>query len=231
LRPPGDLIVPQQFNNVSLLKIRPYGAIWVAAFWVSDMYAPSRKAIALRAARVLRLRIVRRFLKKDDGSAAIEFGFVAAPFLALVFAIMETGLVFFAGQTLETAASDSARLIMTGQAQSFDQGKFKEEVCKRVAALFNCATELQVDVRTYPSFSSIDTTTKPTINPDGTIKGSFGYNPGGPGDIVVVKLMYAYPVYVPPILGLNLADTANRRLLISTSAFRNEPYQGSLPSS
>ena len=61
---------------------------------------------------------MRRFARGDDGAAAVEFGMVAAPFLALMFAIMETALVFFAGQTLETAVADSARLIMTGQAQS-----------------------------------------------------------------------------------------------------------------
>jgi Flp pilus assembly protein TadG len=67
--------------------------------------------------KLLRIRTVRRFAKGDDGIAAVEFGIVAAPFLALMFAIMETAIVFFASQTLETAVADSARLIMTGQAQ------------------------------------------------------------------------------------------------------------------
>ena len=54
----------------------------------------------------------------------------------------------------------------------------------------------------------------------------FGYQPGGPGSIVVVRLMYQWPVYVS-LLGLNLADSAgSKRLLISTVAFRNEPYGG-----
>ena len=59
----------------------------------------------------------RRLVRQQDGAAAVEFALIAAPFLALVFAIMETAIVFFAGQALETAAADSARLIMTGQAQ------------------------------------------------------------------------------------------------------------------
>jgi Flp pilus assembly protein TadG len=59
----------------------------------------------------------RRFARAEDAAAAVEFALVAAPFLALIFAILETALVFFADQTLETAASNSARLIMTGQAQ------------------------------------------------------------------------------------------------------------------
>ena len=48
-----------------------------------------------------------RFARRQDGGAAVEFGLVAAPFLALLFAIMETAIVFFAGQALETAAADS----------------------------------------------------------------------------------------------------------------------------
>ena len=58
---------------------------------------------------------LRRFARAREGSAAIEFGLVAAPFLALLFAIMETAFVFFAGQSLEYAASQGGRLIMTGQ--------------------------------------------------------------------------------------------------------------------
>src|SRR6201988_5207923 len=81
-----------------------------------------------------------RLLRQQDGAAAIEFGLVAALFLALVFAIMETAIVFFAGQALETAAADSARLIMTGQAQTqgMSQAAFKNAVCAKIYGLFDC---------------------------------------------------------------------------------------------
>ena len=180
--------------------------------------------IAAGARRFLPTKLARRFIRQDDGSAAIEFGMVALPFLALVFAIMETSIVFFAGQTLETAAADSARLVMTGQAQNqgFSQAKFKEEVCKRIFGLFNCAEGLQVDVRTYSSFASIDSS-KP-IDANGNLVNNFTYNPGGPGEIVVVRLLYQFPVYVS-LLGLNLSDMAgSKRLIMATSAFRNEPF-------
>jgi Flp pilus assembly protein TadG len=189
------------------------------------MTAFSKKMLALRAMRFLGFKVARKFVRRNDGAAAVEFGLVAAPFLALMFAIMETAVVFFAGQTLETAAADSARLVMTGQAQTqgFDQAKFKTEVCKRIFGLFNCSAGVQVDVRTYTSFSNVDLT-KP-IDANGNLVNNFTYNPGGPGDIVVVRLLYQYPVYVS-LLGLNLADMAgNKRLIVATSAFRNEPYQ------
>ena len=50
---------------------------------------------------------MRRFTRKEDGATAIEFGMVAAPFFALLFAILETVFVFYAGQTLENAVGDS----------------------------------------------------------------------------------------------------------------------------
>lgn len=166
----------------------------------------------------------RRFARQQDGSAAVEFGLIAAPFLAMVFAIMETAVIFFAGQALETAAADSARLIMTGQAQTqgFDQAKFKTAVCNKIYGLFNCTGGLFVDVKNYTSFASISTA-KPITN--GVFDTNTTYQPGGPGDIVVVRLMYQWPVYVS-LLGLNLSDTnGGKRLLVATVAFRNEPYQ------
>jgi Flp pilus assembly protein TadG len=169
----------------------------------------------------------RRIVREQDGATTVEFAMVAAPFLAMIFAIMETAIVFFAGQALETAGADSARLIMTGQAQTqgFDQAKFKNAVCGKIYALFNCSGGLHVDVKSYPSFASVNTA-KPLDSNGNLQTGSFGYQPGGPGDIVVVRLMYQWPVYVS-LLGLNLADSAgSKRLLMSTVAFRNEPYGG-----
>lgn len=189
------------------------------------MFKIVRTKIAKRMGRWSVTRQVRRLLRQENGAAAVEFSFVALPFLALVFAIMETAIVFFAGQTLEAAVADSARLIMTGQAQtqSLTQSTFKTQVCSKIYGLFDCAGGVYVDVQTYTSFASVNVTSPVT---SGTLQTSgFGYNPGGPGDIVVVRLYYQWPVYVS-LLGLSLNDlSGNKRLLVATAAFRNEPYQ------
>jgi len=179
----------------------------------------------LRRAKFLRVKTVRRFAKGEEGVAAVEFGIVAAPFLALLFAIMETALVFFADQVLETAAADSARMIMTGQAQAlgWDQVKFKEDACKRTNGLFDCAG-LQIDVKAYSGgFSSVGNAKPVDANGNLQVSG-FGYQPGSACSIVVVRLMYQWPVYAA-VLGFNLADlTGSKRLLMATAAFRNEPF-------
>jgi len=170
--------------------------------------------------------LVRRFAGRSDGATAVDFALVAAPFMALLFAIMETGLVFFAGQTLETTAAQASRLVQTGQAQnqSFDQAAFQNAVCQRAWSFFSC-NNLLIDVRTYSDFSSANTSSP--IDQNGNLQNNFVFQPGSAGDIVVVRVMYQWPVYVS-LFGFNksLSNMANGNdLMMATVAFRNEPYQ------
>ena len=169
-------------------------------------------------------RATRDFIQRRDGGAAVEFGLIAAPFIALLFAAIETAIVFFAGQALETAVANSSRLVMTGQAQTqgFDAGAFKSAVCAQIHGLFDCQNGIYVDVRSFSSFANV--TMPSPIDANGNLQSNFAYQPGGPGDIVVVRLFYLYPVYVS-LLGFNLSNVnGGTRLLAATAAFRNEPY-------
>lgn len=169
---------------------------------------------------------MRRLARKQDGAAAVEFGMVAAPFILLIFAIMETAFVFFAGQTLETAVADTGRLIMTGQAQNqgFDEAAFKQAVCDKAMGLFPC-TGIKVDVKKYTTFGAIDLT--PPLDANGNLQNNQTFQPGGPSDIVVVRLYYQWPIYVAMLQNM----AGNSRLLIATAAFRNEPYAVTSPPS
>src|SRR4029078_4599572 len=115
-----------------------------------DSAAATVSGIATRGfVRVGQSKFVKRFARAQEGAAAVEFALVAAPFLALLFAIIETALVFFAGQTLEYAVTQSGRVIMTWQADAgaYDQAAFKTQVCARIIALFDCANKLYVNVQ------------------------------------------------------------------------------------
>lgn len=167
---------------------------------------------------------LRRFRKNRDGATAIEFALVAAPFFALVFAIIETALVFFAGQVLETGVADAARLARTGQAQQqgMDEAAFKQRICERTVGLFNCGDSLMVDVRRVNNFSAVDLSQP--IDEDGNLMQNFTFELGGPGEVMVVRAFYEWPTFVPGF-GLNMANLANgKRLLASAATFRTEPF-------
>ncbi len=84
--------------------------------------------------------VLDRFRRNRRGSAAVEFALVAPLFFCMLFAILETAIVFFAGQVLENATQESARLILTRQAQTTNmtENAFKANLCDRIKVMFNC---------------------------------------------------------------------------------------------
>ena len=172
----------------------------------------------------------RRFRRNRRGSAAVEFALVAPAFFALLFAIIETGIMFLAGQVLESVNQQSARMILTGQAQSqsWPQTQFANYVCGQVPALFTCpGPNFHIDVQSYPAFSNIVISSQ--IDAAGNFINNMHYSPGNACDIVVVRLFYEWPLFVTG-LGYNISNlTGNKRLLAATAAFKNEPYNGQCP--
>jgi Flp pilus assembly protein TadG len=187
------------------------------------MFTAMLRKFAVRA-RPLRSR--ERLVSNNSGAAAVEFALVAAPFLALLVALFQTGIVFLASRVLDEVVAQSGRYIMTGQAQTggMSQSGFATYVCNQTFALFTCGN-FMINVQNYSSFASASTTT-PTLsfNSQGSVNNTWTWSPGNPGDIVVLQVMYQWPVVLGP-LGFNLSNLSNgNRLLISTAVFKNEPY-------
>jgi Flp pilus assembly protein TadG len=175
------------------------------------------------AAHRPRHRLLTRFGTAAEGAVAVEFALVAIPFFAMLFAILQTALVFFAGQVFQTAVSDSARLIMTGQAQAqkFDQAGFKQQICNRLLSVFNC-DGVSVDVSVAATLGSATPAPIP-IKKDKVDTSGFGYNAGNGCNIVTVRAVYVWPLFVTPV-DLGLKDVGNGHMLVATAVFRNEPF-------
>ena len=165
-----------------------------------------------------------RFRRNRGGSAAVEFALVAPMFFALLFAIIETAFMFYASQVLETVTQDSARAIMTGQAQNaaYTQAQFKTLVCSKVAALFDCVNGISIDVQSYSQFSNVNVANP--IDASKNFTNPNNYSPGNAGDIVVVRVFYQWPILVTKF-GYDISNLAgSKRLLTATAAFQNEPF-------
>lgn len=187
------------------------------------MFTAVLRSLAVRA----KPRAFKRLIRSESGATAVEFALVAAPFLALLLAIFQTGIVFLAGRELDELVSSASRTILTGQAQTSNitQAQFATWVCQNsTSTLFNCAN-FMINVQNYGAFSSTNTAAPTlTFNAQGQVTNTWSYSPGGPGDIVVVQVMYQWPIVLGP-LGFNLSNMSNgNRLLMSTAAFKNEPY-------
>ncbi|MFK7793358.1 MAG: TadE/TadG family type IV pilus assembly protein [Devosiaceae bacterium] len=169
--------------------------------------------------------LTKRFIKQPSGATAIEFGLVALPFFFLKMAIIETAFIFWAGQTLESGVGQAGREIRTGQVQSqgLGEAEFRTLMCVEIGVLFDCDARLAIDVQRVATFDALDLTERP-VDGAGNFNGAFGFDPGVGSETVIVRAYYRWPVLFN-FLGLDAADIGGRqRLLVATTAFRNEPF-------
>lgn len=167
-------------------------------------------------------RIVRRFKREDDGTTAVEFAILAFPFFLLLFGIIESSLLFFAGQMLESAVDDVGREIRTGQLDdTMTESEFKQEICDATALLFDCG-KLQIDLSIAATFEDLDEPPQPE---DGELDySSFSFTAPCPEQIALVTVAYEWPIFTnyvaQHVSGLN----SKNALLNAMAVFRTEPY-------
>jgi len=183
---------------------------------------------------------LKRFRKEEDGATAIEFAFVALPFFALLFGIIELAIVFFISSSLTHATSEAGRIIRVGNFQACGaEDEFKALVCSNMKGLGNCWKNVRIDVVDGASFKTITLPTPPAPQPRDSTKtgddaipqtpnGTLSSQANTAGTALVVRSILYYRLALPPTLTrLETPGTPGVRVLSATTAFRNEPFPAS----
>lgn len=124
-----------------------------------------------------------RFLRRQEGTTAIEFAIVAIPFFMFIFGLMGVSTYFFMMTSLEKGMDQASRLIRTGQAQTASAkldgqtrtmtiGEFKRKICQKANSKADPSTveeaastdyvsgwikcqDVQVFVKTFASWDQV----------------------------------------------------------------------------
>jgi Flp pilus assembly protein TadG len=176
--------------------------------------------------RKIRLRSRLEALSDRRGATALEFAILATPIIGILIAALQTSMIFFFNEALQSLTTTVARQIMVGavQSQGLTQQQFKTMVCAAAQSMpFSC-DGLVVDVQSASSFSTLNT--QPiTITYNGGTPNPGNFSPGTQGSAVIMRIMYDWPVFGVPI-GMGFANQSNGTfLLVGTSVFKTEPYQ------
>ncbi len=171
-----------------------------------------------------RARDISRFCGARQGATAVEFALIAPAFFALLIAIFQTAIFLFAQMALQNAAGEAGRYFMTGQAQNggWTASTIQTKVCPIIQALMTCGNVIVV-VQNYSSFAAANTSA-PQLYSNGQPVTSFAFDPGTPGEVMVVQLVYQWSVVGGP-LGFVLSNLPNSMAeIMGVAAFRVEPY-------
>jgi Flp pilus assembly protein TadG len=152
----------------------------------------------------------------------VEFSIIAPIIIGLLLGAIQVSLIFFANSELERVTQAAGRMALIGQAQSMTAAQFQAAACGNLAALFSCS-RLMISLKPQTSCSTI-ATTPPTLTYDahGNVTNSFPYNAGTFGDIMVLQVMYDFPVIGGPLFNF-VSQSNGSHLLTSTAVFVNEP--------
>ena len=184
-----------------------------------------------------RLRPVRRDRR---GNAMMEFAFIAPIFLAMLGGIFEFSGILFVQTILEGSAREAARYGITGFTT---EGVSREDQIRAIVGEFTFGIidldDLVMETLVYDSFSAVGEP-EPFEDDDGDgvwsagepfthVNGNGSWDDdigaaglGGPGDIVVYRMSYDWPIMIPlfvPFFGEAVTLNAN-------IAVRNEPFEG-----
>ncbi|MDR6113847.1 MULTISPECIES: TadE/TadG family type IV pilus assembly protein [unclassified Sphingomonas] len=188
----------------------------------------------LRPPSLRRARARRSVLSDRRGAAIVEFALVAAPFLALLLAILQTSLAYLAQESLETAVEVAARGIVTGQTQSADikslaQGmtqaqlaeRFRKSGCAQLPIFLSCS-RLYVDVKSAPGGGLAIAPLDLRLDANDKLSAPLSYSLGEQGAVVIVRFVYVWPMRITP--QPDLSGNAGSSILMATSVSKSEPY-------
>ena len=169
-----------------------------------------------------RASVLRRISADRSGATIVEFALVFPVLLLIIMGIIQVGWLFIATQHLENAVADLGR---TGQVQdaNLGQAEFRALLCERMKPILTCETSnLLLDVQVVPDFGPVSMAWP--VDQDGKFVDSGAYQVGVGGQVVLVRAFYRFEVWLP-LIGQLLSNIANgSRMIVSTAAFRNEPF-------
>jgi Flp pilus assembly protein TadG len=187
----------------------------------------SETATRTKPARRKPLGLIRRFSRARNGSVSIEFAIMATPFLALMFAIVESGIGIGTQQLISSAVDQVAREVRTGRIDKTGlTGKqLHDKICAKISLMApEGCPDLIVDLNNYQSFVHVPRKLPIASNGDIRLKG-LKVNPGGPGTINHMRVFYKLPV-MTDFLRKSMSNLPGGKTLLYYSAtWRNEAYE------
>lgn len=168
--------------------------------------------------RSFRNGVFGRLRRDERGATAVEFALVAPLLFFALLSLVELGMMGMMISGLDNAVVEVSRKIRTGQ----DDGPstaaaFEDQICAILGGGTACRDRLSISVQKYSNFSNANAATD--MPPDDQ------FDKGSPGDIMIVKADYRWPLMTPFVATAFDRHGPLEVTLASRTAFKNEPYQ------
>ncbi len=171
-------------------------------------------------------RTLRRFGRRDAGSATVEFVILFPVFIVLMISGIEAGVLMTRQMMLERGLDITMRALRLDQIPNPTHDKVKAMICQHAVIIPDCENVVQLEL------SRVDTTTfemplgsRQCVDRTGNIAPVITFTAGARSELMMVRACAVFdPMFPATGLGLHLPrDASGGYALIATSGFVNEP--------
>ncbi|MDQ2089456.1 pilus assembly protein [Marimonas arenosa] len=171
-------------------------------------------------------RHLRRFRRRDEGTATIEFAILFPAFVMILLSSVEQGMITMQHSMLERGLDVAVRNVRLGTGDAPQHDEIKAQICEYAGVLKNCDTTLrlemvQVDLRNQVAFDrSAD-----CVDTSEAVQPVRNFVNGRENDLMLLRACVKIdPIFPTTGLGKQLAkDGAGQVALVAMSAFVQEP--------
>jgi hypothetical protein len=169
---------------------------------------------------------IRRFRRREDGSATVEFVIIFPIFMFLFASCFELGTIMLRQTMLDRGIDMTVRQVRLGAVDPVNHEILKDMICDRAAILPNCQRELKLEMRStdprgwVPMPALADCIDQADYNlPVRT------FEAGAPNQMMILRACHLFEPYFPTFgLGEFIPrQSGNSYALISTSSYVVEP--------
>jgi hypothetical protein len=177
------------------------------------------------------LQCLRRFRKRDDGTASIEVVILFPAFIFLFLTGFEAGYYMVRNIVLEHATDIAIRDVRLSNGQVPGWAALKKRICDEAGIIPDCMRTLQIEMQPIPktpggvataaggAIRCIDTGKPANVDQQGF------YSAGTENQLMLVRVCsLVQPLFPTTGIGVGMKkDAQGNYALISTTAFVNEP--------
>lgn len=171
-------------------------------------------------------KALRRFGRREDGTAAIEFA-MTVPLLMMIFmASFESGFLMIRSIMLEQSVDMTMRELRLGHLPLATAATLKDEICSRSVILTNCEDNITIEMRRINTTSwNLPTNNVACMDRVEDIEPAVVFDQGQQNDVMLVRVCVVQDAMFPTTgVGLGLPKDAQGGYgLITTTAFSIEP--------
>lgn len=176
--------------------------------------------------RRLLARLLPAYLRREDGTASMEFVLVVPVILLIFMASFESGLLMTREILLEQSVDMTMRELRLGHYANVTNTLLKNEICARTIIFPNCQSSIKIQLdRVSTTTWSFPATPTTCINRATPAEPVTTLKYGEPNDLMLIRVCVTLPALFPGTgMALKLSvDSAGDYALVTRSAFVVEP--------